>query len=93
MLEWIRPIPVVFLGVGIFSSIILIMYVLEKCGIMDPYPRKGFLPLSSTPGFRYFVGAIALFYIYLIGLAVIPSHHLVTFSIGVVVLLIVMIWG
>jgi len=93
MLEWIRPIPVVFLGVGIFFSIILIMYVLEKCGIMDPCPRKGFLPLPSTPGLRFFVGVVALIYIYLIGLAVIPSHQLVTFSIGVIVVIIMMIWG
>jgi len=93
MFEWIRPIPRVFLGVGIFFASIVALYFLEKFEILDSYPRKGFLPVVSTPGLRFFVGVVVLIYIYLIGLAVVPSYQLVTFLIGIITLIIIMIWG
>ncbi|GAH47518.1 unnamed protein product [marine sediment metagenome] len=93
MFEWIRPIPAVWIGIAIFFSAILVLYVSEKCGILEVYPRKGFLPVISTPGLRLFVGILALIYIFLIGLVFISSFLIVPFVIGLLVLIIIMIWG
>lgn len=93
MFEWIRPIPAVWVGIAIFFSGILILYILEKCGVVDMSPRKGFLPIISTPGLRLFIGMLALIYIFLIGLIIIPSLTIASFLIGLTVLIIIMIWG
>lgn len=93
MFEWIRPLLVVWLGVAIFFSVVLVLYILEKFGILSVCPRKGFLFIPSTPGLRFFVGMLALIYIFLIGLVVTPSFLMAPFSIGVIVLIIIMIWG
>jgi predicted small integral membrane protein len=93
MFEWIRPLLVVWLGVAIFFSVVLVLYILEKFGILSVYPRKGFLSIPSTPGLRFFVGMLALIYIFLVGLVITPSFLMAPFSIGVIVLIIIMIWG
>jgi len=93
MFDWIRPIPVVGVGIAIFFSAILVLNVLEKCGILETYPRKGFLPIISTPGTRFFIGILTLIYIFLIGLVFISSFLIVPFLIGLLVLIIIMIWG
>lgn len=93
MFDWIRPIPVVCVGIAIFFSSILALNILEKYGIVDAYPRKGFLPIISTPGTRFFIGILTLIYIFLIGLIFTPSFLIVPFLIGLLVLIIMMIWG
>lgn len=93
MLDWIRPIPVVCVGIAIFFSAILVLNLLEKYGIVEAYPRKGFLPIISTPGDRFFIGMLTLAYIFLIGLAFISSFSIIPFLIGLLVLIIIMIWG
>jgi predicted small integral membrane protein len=93
MFEWIRPLLVVWLGIAVFFSVVLVLYILEKFEILSVYPRKGFLSIPSTPGLRFFVGMLALIYIFLIGLVVAPSFLIAIFSIGVIVLIIIMIWG
>jgi len=93
MLNWIRPIPVVSIGIAILFSAILVLNLLEKYGILESYPRKGFLPIISTPGTRLFIGILTLIYIFLIGLVFTPSFLIITFLIGLLVLIIIIIWG
>jgi predicted small integral membrane protein len=93
MLDWIRPIPVVSVGIVILFSAILVLNLLEKYGILESYPRKGFLPIISTPGARFFIGILTLIYIFLIGLVFTPSFLIPTFLIGLLVLIIIIIWG
>lgn len=94
MFGWIRPIPIVWLGIAIFFGVIFLMYIAEKYGLfLDPSPRKGFLPLSTTPGTRFFIGLIVLIYIFLIGLVINPSSLLVNFFVGLLALALIMVWG
>lgn len=93
MLDWIRPIPVVSVGIVILFSAILVLNLLEKYGILESYPRKGFLPIISTPGARFFIGILTLIYIFLIGLVFTSSFLIPTFLIGLLVLIIIIIWG
>ncbi len=93
MFDWIHPIPVVCVGIAVLFSAILVLNLLEKYGIVDAYTRKGFLPIISTPGARFFIGILVLIYIFLIGLVSIPSFLIVPFLIGLLVLIIIMRWG
>jgi predicted small integral membrane protein len=94
MWEWIHPIFGVFLGVGILFGIILTLYILEKTKILKTYPRRGFLHIPTSPGIRFFIGMLVLFYICLFALMLIPSFPIIVpFSIGAILLIIIFIWG
>ncbi|MEM4674840.1 MAG: DUF2160 family membrane protein [Nitrososphaerota archaeon] len=94
MFNWIRPIPIVWFGIAVFFGVIFFMYIAEKYGLLlDPSPRKGFLPLPTTPGTRFFLGLIVLIYIFLVGLVVNPSSLMTNFFIGLSAFAVIMLWG
>lgn len=92
MLTWVHAQWEVFLGVGIFIVFIpLNAFLNVKLKLV---PRKGFTGMTTTLGLRFFIGMMALIYICLISLLVIPSLPIaIPFSASVVLLFAIMIWG
>jgi predicted small integral membrane protein len=92
MFTWIHLQWHVFLGLGLFLVFIPIIAVINvKWKLV---PRKGFMQMTSTLGLRFFIGMMALIYINMISLLVIPSFPLVIpFTVSVVLLFAIMIWG
>jgi predicted small integral membrane protein len=57
-------------------------------------PRRGFTGMITTLGLRFFIGMMALIYINLIWLLVVPKLPVaIPFSASVVLLFVIMIWG
>jgi len=92
MFNWIHAQWQVFLGFGL---LILCLPVVAIINVKwELVPRKGFLQMTTTLGLRFFIGMIALIYINLISLLVIPSFPIsVPFALSVIVLFATMIWG
>lgn len=92
MLKWVHAQWQVFLGIGIFIAVIPInAFINVKLKLV---PRRGFLRMETTLGLRFFMGMMALIYINLISLLLIPGFPVaVPFSGSVVLLLAIMIWG
>jgi len=92
MLKWVHAQWQVFLGIGIFIAVIPInAFINVKFKLV---PRRGFLRMETTLGLRFFMGMMALIYINLISLLLIPGVSVaVPFSGSVVLLLAIMIWG
>jgi predicted small integral membrane protein len=92
MLNWIHAQWEVFAGLGIFIAFIPGIAVVNA--VFKLLPRKGFLPMVSTLGLRFFIGMMALIFINMFSLLLIPSFPLsVTFAVSVLVLILIMIWG
>ena len=75
MFTWIHLQWRVFLGFGVFPIFIPIIAVINVK--LNLVPRKGFMQMTSTLGLRFFIGMMALIYINMISLLVIPSFPLV----------------
>jgi predicted small integral membrane protein len=92
MWDWIHAQWQVFLGVGIFIAAIPIIAVIDV--VWEPAPRKGFIPLESTLGLRFFIGMMALIFIHIGWLLIVPSLPIIIpFCASVILLFAIMIWG
>jgi predicted small integral membrane protein len=92
MWEWIHAQWQVFLGVGIFVVVIPIIAVIDV--VWELAPRRGFIPLESTLGLRYFIGMMALIFIHIAWLLIVPSLPIfIPFFAAVILLFVIMIWG
>jgi predicted small integral membrane protein len=92
MLTWIHAQWQVFVGLGIFLSVIPAIAIYDV--LRKPLPRRGFLPIESTPGVRFFIGALVFIYIILGWLLAIPELPIIIPFIGALILMIViMVWG
>jgi len=92
MFEWIHVQWQVFLGLGLFIVFIPIIAVINVK--WNTVPRKGFMQMTTTLGLRFFIGMMAVIYINIICLLVIPSFPLtIPFAASVVLLFAIMIWG
>ena len=92
MFEWIHVQWQVFLGLGLFIVFIPIIAVINVK--WNTVPRKGFMQMTTTLGLRFFIGMMAVIYINIICLLVIPSFPLtIPFTASVVLLFAIMIWG
>ena len=92
MLTWVHAQWQVFLGIGIFLICLPVNAFLDVK--LKLVPRKGFTGMTTTLGLRFFIGMMALIYICLICLLVVPSLPVaIPFSASVVLLFVIMIWG
>jgi predicted small integral membrane protein len=93
MAEWIYPQWQVFVGVAVLIlSIVSIAVVEAKVG--HTFAQKGFLPMPTTLGLRFFIGVISFLLIHFLWLLLFPGTTiLIAFLLGVGVLASVMRWG
>jgi predicted small integral membrane protein len=92
MWTWIHAQWKVFVGLGIFVSFIPAIAIYDV--LRKPLPRRGFLPIDSTPGVRFFIGALVFIYLILGWLLVVPELPIIIPFVGAFILLVViMVWG
>jgi len=77
-----------------FMAIFLILTAMTLWQTLSPsIERRGFLPLSTTPGDRLFVGIISAIYLHLAWLGFTDLSLWIIFPIGVGWIIVVMIFG
>ena len=92
MLEWVHAQWQAFLGIGfLFICIPVIAFINIRWKLV---PRNGFLQMTTTLGVRYFIGMMAFIIINILSLLIIPSFPIaVPFTVSVILLFAIMIWG
>jgi predicted small integral membrane protein len=82
------PSALFFLGI---ASLLLVMTVLE---IRKPcVERKGWLPISTTPGDRLFIGLLSSAFVHLLFLGLTDLTLWVALGISVLIMLALLRWG
>lgn len=87
-MEWTTPTAIFFL------VIFLILVAMTIWQTLAPsVPRRGFLPLSTTPGTRLFVGLLSAAFIHLAWIGFTDLALWIVFPFALGWMIIVMIWG
>jgi predicted small integral membrane protein len=77
-----------------FIAIFLVLTAMTLWQTLAPsIERRGFLPLSTTPGDRLFIGIISAIYIHLAWLGFTDLSLWIALPIGVIWIIVVMTWG
>lgn len=77
-----------------FISLFVVLTAMGIWQTISPSePRRGFLPLATTPGDRLFIGIISTIFIHLAWIGLTDLSLWIVFPIGVGWLIVVMIWG
>jgi predicted small integral membrane protein len=77
-----------------FISLFVVLTAMGIWQTISPSePRRGFLPLATTPGDRLFIGIISTIFIHLAWIGFTDLSLWIMFPIGVGWLIVVMIWG
>ncbi len=87
-MAWTLPTAVFF---GVIGLILVAMTVWQV--VAPSPPRRGFLPLVTTPGDRLFIGLLVSAYMHLAWLGLTEASIWIAFGISVVWMLVVMRWG
>jgi predicted small integral membrane protein len=87
-MAWTMPSALFSLGI---ASLLLVMTVLE---IRKPcVERKGWLPISTTPGDRLFIGLLSSAFVHLLFLGLTDLTLWVALGISVLIMLALLRWG
>ena len=87
-MEWTKPTAIFFL------VIFLVLVAMTIWQTLAPsVPRRGFLPLSTTPGTRLFVGLLGAAFIHLAWIGLTNLTLWIVFPFAVAWIIVVMIWG
>ena len=87
-MEWTVP-TAIFCG-----AIILTVIAMTVWQTLAPsLERRGFLPISTTPGDRLFIGILSSVYIFFAWIGLTPFSLWILLAVAVSWILVVMIWG
>lgn len=85
---WTRPTAIFFM------SLFLVLTAMGIWQTLSPsIERRGFLPLSTTPGTRLFLGIISAIFIHLAWIGFTDLSLWIVFPFAVGWIIVVMIWG
>ena len=87
-MEWTLPTAIFFIAIFLILTAMTIWQTLSPS-----IERRGFLPLSTTPGDRLFIGIITALYIHLAWLGLTDLSLWIIFPIAVGWIILVMIFG
>ena len=85
---WTRPTAIFFIVLFLVLAAMTIWQTLAPSA-----PRRGFLPLTTTPGDRLFIGIICAAFIHLAWLGFTDLTLWIVFPFAVGWIIVVMIWG
>lgn len=85
---WTRPTAIFFIVLFVILAAMTIWQTLAP----SP-PRRGFLPLSTTPGTRFFLGILSAIFIHLAWIGLTDLSLWIVFPFAVGWIIVVMIWG
>ena len=87
-MAWTTPTAAFFIAIGIA---LIVMTVWE---LMAPtIPRRGFLPMSTTRGDRFFISLLTSAFIHLLWIGMVGAHVYIASAIAVVWAVVVLRWG
>ena len=87
-MAWTTPTAAFFIAIGIA---LIVMTVWE---LMAPtIPRRGFLPMSTTRGDRFFISLLTAAFIHLLWIGMVGAHVYIASAIAVVWAVVVLRWG
>ena len=87
-MAWTVPTATFFIVIACILVAMTVWQVVAPSG-----PRRGFLPLTTTPGDRLFIGLLSSAYIHLAWVGFVDASVWWAFGISVVWLCVVMRWG
>ena len=91
MIDWMKWTPTVVIFFAVIASMLAVMTVYE---IVSPCrERKGFLPIETTRGDRFFIGLLSAAYIHLTFLAVSDVSLWVALAVSVAWAAVLLRWG
>ncbi|PFG09143.1 DUF2160 domain-containing protein [Marinobacter sp. LV10MA510-1] len=91
MIDWMNWTPTVVIFFAVIASMLAVMTVYE---IVSPCrERKGFLPIETTRGDRFFIGLLSAAYIHLTFLAVSDVSLWVALAVSVAWAAVLLRWG
>ena len=87
-MAWTAPTTTFFIGIG-FSLVAMTLWELKS----PTQPRRGFLPIRTTRGDRFFISLLSAAFIHLGWIGMVGAHVYVASVLALAWLLIVMRWG
>ena len=91
MIDWMNWTPTVVIFFAVIASMLAVMTVYE---IVSPcVERKGFLPIETTRGDRFFIGLLSAAYIHLTFLAISDVSLWVALTVSVAWAAVLLRWG
>ena len=87
-MAWTTPTAAFFIAIGLS---LLVMTVWELLSPTDA--RRGFLPLSTTRGDRFFISLLTAAFIHLLWIGMVGAHVYIASAIAVVWAVVVLRWG
>ena len=91
MIDWMHWTPPVVIFFAVIASMLAVMTVYE---IVSPcVERKGFLPIETTRGDRFFIGLLSAAYIHLTFLAISDVSLWVALAVSVAWAAVLLRWG
>jgi len=85
---WTKPTAIFFSGIFLIIAAMTVWQTLAPS-----IPRRGFLPLITTPGTRLFVGIITAIFVHLAWIGLTDLSLWIVFPFAVGWIAVVMIWG
>ncbi len=87
-MAWTFPTAVFFISIVVILAAMTIWQVL-----WPSMERRGFLPITTTPGDRLFIGLLGSAYIHLAWIGLTGLTLWIAFGLAILWLVVVMIWG
>ena len=87
-MAWTLPTALFFIGIG------LALIVMTAWSLLSPAPaRRGFLPLETTRGDRFFISLLSAAFVHVIWLASTDVNVLIASALALLLAFVLMRWG
>lgn len=87
-MAWTVPTTLFFCGIGV-TLIVMTLWALRA----PDTPRRGFLPMTTTRGDRFFIALLASAFVHAGWLAVTDGSVLIASGLSLIVVFVLMRWG
>jgi len=87
-MAWTLPTAIFFMTIAAMLTAMTIWQIKSPC-----VERKGFLPISTTPGDRLFIGLLGSAYIHLAWIGLTSLNLWIAFVIAAIWMIVLMRWG
>jgi predicted small integral membrane protein len=87
-MAWTLPTALFFIGIG------LALVAMTVWSLLSPAPaRRGFLPLETTRGDRFFISLLSAAFVHVIWLASTDANVLIASAMALAIAFVLMRWG
>ena len=87
-MAWTLPTALFFIGIG------LALLTMTVWSLRSPAPaRRGFLPLETTRGDRFFISLLSAAFVHIVWLALTDASVLIASTLALLLVFVLMRWG